>query len=331
MGSGHDRGLVHLLPLMRRVLTILLTLAGLAGPALAAAPSKQIAITIDDLPVASVTDATLADVQAINGALLTALKAHGVKAVGFVNEDRLFHWGEVDARIATLAQWLDAGMELGNHNHGHLGLWKHSVDENADAVIKGEAVLRRLTSERGAPLRYYRHPYTQTGRTVEDKQAFEGFLAARGYRIAPFTIEHDDYLFACLYDRTFHTASAAALATLENDYVAHLKQAVGTYESMSQQLFGRQIPQILLVHANRLNARMLDRLLATLRELGYGFIPLEQALRDEAYRSPDLPSGQFGPSWLTRWAKQRGAKLSVYGHADPDGETARQAARLCGG
>jgi len=316
---------------MRRVLITFLTLAGLAGAALAASPSKQIAITIDDLPVASETDASLTDVQAVNTALLTALKAHGAKAIGFVNEDRLLHWGEVDARIATLSQWLDAGMELGNHNHGHLGLWKNSVRENEDAVIKGEAVLRRLTAERGAPLRYYRHPYTQTGRTAEDKQAFEAFLAAHGYSVAPFTIEHDDYLFACVYDKTFRSATPASIATLESEYLAHLKQAVTTYESMSQQLFGRQIPQIFLVHANRLNAKTLDRMLATLQAMGYSFITLEEALRDDAYRSPDLPSGQFGPSWLTRWAQQRRAKLTVFGHADPAGETARQAAQLCGG
>lgn len=314
---------------MRRALTVLVSL--FAAASWAAAPSKQIAITIDDLPAASVTDASLADVQAINTALLIALKAHGAKATGFVNEDRLFRWGEVDARIATLTQWLDAGMELGNHNHGHVGLWQHGVAENQDAVIKGEAVLRRLTSERGAPLRYYRHPYTQTGRTAEDKQAFEAFLVAHGYRVAPFTIDHDDYLFACVYDKTFRAATPGAMATLENEYLAHLKQAVATYESMSQQLFGRQIPQIFLAHANRLNAKTMGRMLATLRELGYRFITLDEALRDEAYRSPDLPSGQYGPSWLTRWAKQRGAKLSVYGHADPAGRTAQQAAQLCGG
>jgi peptidoglycan/xylan/chitin deacetylase (PgdA/CDA1 family) len=316
---------------MRHALTALATLAFCAVSSWAAVPSKQIAITVDDLPVASVTTASLAEVQAINQALLSALKAHGATAVGFVNEDRLFHWGEVDARIATLAQWLDAGMELGNHNHGHLGLWQHSVAENQDAVIKGEAVLRRLTSARDAPLRYYRHPYTQTGRTAEDKQAFEAFLAAHGYRVAPFTIEHDDYLFACVYDKTFREATPAAVATLEAEYLAHLRQAVATYESMSQQLFGRQIPQIFLIHANRLNARTMDRMLAALRDQGYRFITLDEALRDEAYRSPDLPSGQHGPSWLTRWARQRGAKLSVYGHADPVGETARQATQLCGG
>jgi peptidoglycan/xylan/chitin deacetylase (PgdA/CDA1 family) len=316
---------------MRRCLTVLAALALFVASSRATAPSKQIAITIDDLPVASVTEASLAEVQAINQGLLHALRAHGVPAVGFVNEDRLFRWGEVDGRIATLAQWLDAGMELGNHNHGHLGLWQHSLAENEDAVVKGEAVLRRLTSERGAPLRYYRHPYTQTGRTVEDKQAFEAFLSTRGYRVAPFTIEHDDYLYACVYDKTFREATPAALARLESEYLAHLKQAVSTYESMSQQLFGRQIPQILLVHANRLNARAMDRMLDTLRDQGYRFITLDEALRDEAYDSPDLPSGQYGPSWLTRWAKQRGARLSVYGHADPAGETARQASQLCGG
>jgi peptidoglycan/xylan/chitin deacetylase (PgdA/CDA1 family) len=308
---------------------LLATLVACTCAMAAAAPTKQIAVTIDDLPVASVNDIGADEQAEVTTALLTALKTFGVPAIGFVNEDRLYRNGHMDGGIDQLTQWLDAGMELGNHNYGHVGLWAHSLADNQEAVVKGDVVTRRLTADRHLPLRYYRHPYTQTGRNAEDKQAFEAFLAARGYTVAPFTVEHDDYLFACVYDKTFRSAPTNDLATLEHEYQAHLKQAVATYESMAQQLFGRAIPQVLLIHANRLNAKTLGQTLATLRELGYGFIPLEQALRDEVYRSPDLPSQQYGPSWLARWARQRGAKLSVYGHADPGGWTARQAATLC--
>ena len=312
---------------MRQLL--LATLLACTFAMAAAAPTKQIAVTIDDLPVASVNGIDPGEQAEVTAKLLATLKAFGVPAIGFVNEDKLYRDGRMDAGIALLIQWLDAGMALGNHNHGHIGLWAHSLTENEDAVVKGEVVTRRLTAERHLPLRYYRHPYTQTGRNAEDKQAFEAFLAARGYTVAPFTIEHDDYLFACVYDRTFRNAPPSDLTVLEREYQAHLKQAVATYESMAQQLFGRPIAQVLLIHANRLNANTLGQTLTTLRELGYGFIPLEEALRDEAYRSPDLPSQQYGPSWLTRWAKQRGAKLSAYGHADPVGWTASQATTLC--
>ena len=98
---------------------------------------------------------------------------------------------------------------------------------------------------------------------------------------------------------------------------------------MSSQLFGRQIAQVLLIHATRLNADTLDRTLSTLRELGYEFVPLEVALGDEAYRSAAQASRQFGPSWLARWARAAGKKLSVYGQSDPSGEVARLHKQLC--
>ena len=55
----------------------------------------------------------------------------------------------------------------------------------------------------------------QTGRDAAQKAAFEGFLADRGYTVAPFTIEHDDHLFSCVYDH----ASAEQRAEVQREYL----------------------------------------------------------------------------------------------------------------
>ncbi|MFG6458952.1 polysaccharide deacetylase family protein [Pelomonas nitida] len=294
-----------------------------------AADAKRIAVTIDDVPAASATAISTGETARLNEQLLAALKRHGVKAVGFVNEDRLLVPGHVDDGIAVLTAWLKAGMELGNHNFGHVGLWQSSREDVEAAVLKGEVLTRWLTREHQAPLRYYRHPYTQTGRTEADRAAFETFLAAHGYTVAPMTIEHDDYFFACVYDHLGAPHEAARRQTVADEYDAHLRTSVRVFETMSQELLGRQVPQILLIHANRLNADTLDRTLTTLAELGYTFVPLDEALRDEAYRLPARASGRFGPSWLARWARAQGVKLSVYGQPDPEGRTAPWHAQLC--
>ncbi|WP_284100029.1 polysaccharide deacetylase family protein [Parachitinimonas caeni] len=98
---------------------------------------------------------------------------------------------------------------------------------------------------------------------------------------------------------------------------------------MSNELFNRQIAQILLIHANRLNADSLDKTLSRLRARGNRFVTLEQALQDPAYRQKDRASRQFGPSWLARWARVQGKKLSVYGQPDPAGWIADQHQRYC--
>lgn len=48
---------------------------------------------------------------------------------------------------------------------------------------------------------YFRHPETHTGDTNAKKQAIEEFLAARGYVIAPHTIDSEDFIFNVAYFR----------------------------------------------------------------------------------------------------------------------------------
>lgn len=139
------------------------------------------------------------------------------------------------------------------------------------------------------------------------------FLSSRGYIIAPFTIEHDDYLYSCVYDKLVASGDKKGQLAVAADYLAHLEKSVGIYESMSEQLFGRQVPQIFLIHATKLNGETLNKTLSAFRAMGYSFITLEEALRDDAYRSTANASLQFGPSWLARWARAKAHRLTVYG------------------
>lgn len=120
---------------------LLLLVAAFCAPTMAS-EQKRVAITIDDVPFSATTPITVEEAAALNRNILDTLKRHNVKAVGFVNEDRLLVPGQVDAGIAILDAWLEAGMELGNHNFGHIGLWQSSLSENQEAVLKGEVLTR---------------------------------------------------------------------------------------------------------------------------------------------------------------------------------------------
>ena len=86
--------------------------------------------------------------------LLESVRKHGVPAVGFVNEGKLFARdagpSEVEGRTALLRMWLDAGLELGNHTYSHRDLNRLPLDEFQADVIRGEAVTRKLLAEREA-------------------------------------------------------------------------------------------------------------------------------------------------------------------------------------
>lgn len=277
--------------------------------------SKKIAVTIDDLPFTASTSKPLAEKTALTEKLLASLKKHNIEAVGFVNEKKLLVEGEVDGHIAILEQWLEAGMELGNHTFDHSGMNQTSLDAMKESVLKGRVVSDWLSKKYNTPYRYFRHPFTQTGNSIEEKETFENFLKQQRLEVAPFTIEHTDYLFSCAYDRS--RESQEDIAQIKKDYLIHLSDALDAFETMSDELFNRQIPQIWLIHANTINAETLDKQLELLKDRGYEFVTLEQAMKDPAYQIETAPSKRYGPSWLMRWAKHQKKKLSVYGQPEP--------------
>jgi peptidoglycan/xylan/chitin deacetylase (PgdA/CDA1 family) len=273
------------------------------------------AVTVDDLPATPARD--LAEMQEITRAVLAAFRAHRVRAIGFVNENGLEPAAEKEARVALLRQWLDAGHELGNHTYSHLGLQKTPLDAYETDVLKGEAETRHLLAARGRKPRFFRHPFTQTGPTLETRRAFEAFLAQHGYAVAPFSVETSDYVFDALRLEAEARGDADAAARLRTAYLDHSAAVVSFMQTLAADTFGRPIPQVLLVHANRTNAEALDAMLSRLEARGYRFVTLERALADPAWRSPDGYVGPFGPSWLHRFRVGKGLPSRLREEPDP--------------
>ncbi|WP_420128436.1 polysaccharide deacetylase family protein [Longimicrobium sp.] len=271
---------------------------------------RQVAITFDDLPAVAQGDRSLTTYERITDGLLRALAEHRVPAIGFVNEEKLLTAGEVDsARVATLRRWVGAGLELGNHAYSHSDFHTTPVDAYIADVARGDSVTRAVMQAAGKRPRFFRHPFLHTGRTMEDRQRFEAFLAERGYRVAPVTIDNHDYLFAAAYDRA---PDAATRTRIADEYVRYMEAVTAYYEQQALAIVGREIPHVLLLHANNLNAEQFGRLARMYRGRGYTFIPLEQALADSAYASPDSYTGPAGITWLHRWALTAGKRGAIF-------------------
>ena len=287
-----------------------------AWSAAAQAPApRQVAITIDDLPMAMNSN-DLKAMQAMTAKLLNTLRSNAVPAIGFVNEGQLYVRGEVDARIAVLRQWLDAGMELGNHTYAHPSLFTTPRAEFEDDVIRGEVVLRRLLAAHGSKPRYFRHPFLNTGPNGQVRDELEAFLRARGYTVAPVTVDHTDYMFASAYANALRRGDASLAARVQRTYLEHLEPAFEYFEKLSREVTGGDHPQILLIHANQLNADSLAEMIACLRRRGYSFITLAEALKHPVYSLRDGYAGAAGIPWQHRWAEGMG-KPNKY-QEDPD-------------
>jgi peptidoglycan/xylan/chitin deacetylase (PgdA/CDA1 family) len=295
-----------------RFAIVIVLFATVAGPR-AQTPVHEVAVTIDDLPTVSAIPQSAAEAQALTSTLLRALTSHHVPAIGFVNQDKTEHDGIVDpAHVALLRQWLDAGFELGNHTYSHADLHALPLDAFERDVVKGEPVVRDLLKARGQPLRYFRHPFLHTGRDAETRKQFESFLAARGYRVAPVTIDNEDYVFAAAYVRALVHDDHELAKRVSSAYVPYMVAKFAFFERNAQTLFGRDVRQVLLIHANALNAARVDDLASALEARGYRFVTLDRALEDPAYQSLDTYVGPGGITWLHRWALTRQMPKSFY-------------------
>ena len=270
---------------------------------------KQLAITIDDLPTVSKYYTTPEGRLHLTNKLLSHCTTFQVPAVGFVIGDFLRTNGQPDSnQVQLLTRWLDAGLELGNHTRAHKDYNLIQFEESKADVIGGELIVKDLLQKRGKPFRYFRHPYLRKGDTQAKKDSLETFLRKRGYQEAPVTIDNSDWLFSRAYDHALLLGDTKLAADVGRQYVGYMNDYVSYYETQADSLFGRAIPQILLIHANTINADYLDKLLAKLKLRGYSFISLSEALTDAAYRSTDHYYGKGGISWLHRWALTRGKK-----------------------
>ena len=152
--------------LVARVTLCILALFNLPSNAFAA--EGKVALTFDDLPALTI----LPDqdyVDYLNATILRKLRRHHFTAIGFVNEGKVDELVR-DRQIANLERWLDAGMELGNHTYSHESLNAIGPAAFIADIARGEPIIARLLRQRQQQLRYFRHPYLETGATTAVKR-----------------------------------------------------------------------------------------------------------------------------------------------------------------
>ena len=300
-----------------RILLSLVFLICFVVSAGAQTSTRTMAVTIDDLPYVRMGDgAYLTGAQPATAKILSTLKKYKVQAVAFVNERQLEYGNQREARIALLREWVQSGMTLGNHTYSHPDFNRLTVEQFEEEIAKGDAVSRQLMKSRGPYQLYFRHPMTHTGDTAEKKEAIEKFLAARGYKVTPHTIENSDFIFNVPYAYAIQKGDTELAKRLREAYLDFTFAATEFAEKISPQLFGREIPQTLLIHSNDLNADCLDEMLRRFAERGYKFVTLDKAMADPAYQTKDTLVSKFGPTWFFRWSKSKGLNLDF--SADPN-------------
>ena len=81
------------------------------------------------------------------------------------------------------------------------------------------------------------------------------------------------------------------------------------FEAYSTEMFGRDIAQTMVLTPSRLITDSADELFGMIEKRGYKFVSMDEAQKDEAYRTPENFYGGAGISWFERWQMADGKAL----------------------
>jgi peptidoglycan/xylan/chitin deacetylase (PgdA/CDA1 family) len=282
----------------------------------ASAPAQQIAFTWDDLPAHGQLPAGVTRVQVAKDLIAAMQAAHMPPVWGFVNGVHTTQ--ELDS-TPMLKLWRDAGFPLGNHTWSHPSLNRTPLAHWEADLAKNEPLLQSWMPADSQ--RWIRFPYLDEGDTPDKRAAARKYLAAHGYKIAAVTNSFGDYMFNGPYARCVAANDATAIAQLEKTYLDAAADSLDYSSAMSQALFKRDIPYVLLMHVGAFDAHMLPRLIQLYQSKGVTFVSLEDAEKDPFYAN-DLDLSLPGtPDSLEDAMAARGLLFPPHPKLDVDPES----------
>jgi peptidoglycan/xylan/chitin deacetylase (PgdA/CDA1 family) len=249
--------------------------------------AQQVALSLDDAPF--LRPAPLLTATSQHEAMRNTLWQRRVKVILFANG---VNGGDTPEGKAVLRAWGEAGHLLANHSYSHWDLNKSGVTlETYEAdFLREEALIQDLPGF----TKRYRYPFLRAGNTEAKRDGFYAFLRAHGEAIGHVSIDTADWLLDERLRRRLEKEPKADLAPYRELYLKHLWACARFYDAWSQEVFGRQIPHVLLLHCRLLNGLFLGDVIDFFRAKGWTWIDPETAFADPVYAfmPKNLPGGE---------------------------------------
>ena len=236
------------------------------------AMTKEIALTIDDLPFVGTNSNDMGNLKRSHNRFMNILQslidAH-IPATGFIiaNSIGKGQWQLLEA-------FRNAGFELGNHTYSHPNLNHMTAEQYIEEISKADKILSPILTQP----KYFRYPYLAEGKG-NTKQAIQDYLVANQYIVAPVTIDSKDYLFNERLLKISWRTRASHLNQIKQQYLAYIWQQTLRAEKRTTD---GNAKQILLLHSNLLNSHFLADVIQLYKQHGYKFISLGEALTNPA-------------------------------------------------
>lgn len=264
--------------------------------------AQSVAFTFDDGP--NLVATPLLSPKQRNAAILAALAKHDVKAALFVTAS----YGAIRTEgLALASAWGEAGHAIGNHTMTHPDLNNPAVSlaQYQQEILDCDQIIRKLPGYQ----KWFRYTYLREGNTPEKRDSLRAFLKQQNYRNAYVSLDTSDWR---LNEKLIEVLNAnkgadkdANIKPIKQAYLAHVKQRALAYRSLAQQLQGRDIAQVMLMHHNLINALYLDDVITMFKEMGWTITTPAAAFSDPVYQlTPDRPAP--GQSLLLSMARSLG-------------------------
>ena len=243
--------------------------------------------------------------------LIAKLQEHKIPAIGFVLGASISDGKKLDpAKAAVVRRWRDAGLEIGIGNYKHIWFYDTPFDEYAAGVEKNAAMTKQILAEKNLPLRYFSYPYLNTGKNAEEGNRFESWLQSQNLTSVKYTIDNQEWMYSYAYDEARQANDKDKMNRIRHDFLDYMSKMLTHYEAYSQEMFGRDISQTMVLTPSRLIADSADDLFGMIEKHGYGFVTMDEAQSDAAYQTPENFVGiKAGISWFERWQMAQGKKL----------------------
>lgn len=230
--------------------------------------SKQIAITIDDGPMAS----TYLSGTERTEKIITALKESYTQATFFINPKKMNKEGAERVEAYDKATHL-----IANHSFSHLDLNTTDAQTFSQDIKNAHALIDKkyLNSTR-----WFRFPYLHEGDTPEKRNAVRATLKELGLENGYVTINTYDWHMNTIFQNAMKAKKEVNLEEFKKIYIRVLLDAANYYDKMAVESIGRSPRHTLLLHENDLAALFLKDLIVALKKDGWQIITAAYAYQD---------------------------------------------------
>jgi beta-lactamase regulating signal transducer with metallopeptidase domain len=271
---------------------------------------RKLAIGFVSIPPLDRTANPPKDASATAKVLIETLKAHKIPAIGFVQGSMISDGQKpYPVRVDIVKMWRDGGFEIGVGGYKHIWFYDTAYDDYVANTEKNIGVVTPILAEKDRHLRYFSYPFLNTGKTADDRSRFESWLSGRGLTPVKYTIDNQEWMYSYAYDMARNENDVPTMTEVRIAFIKYMNDMFDHYEKYSQEMFGRDIAQTMVLTPSRLVADSAHDLFGMIEKRGYRFIRMDEALADPAFQTAEDWSGKSGISWFERWQMKQGKPL----------------------